>query len=299
MKLPPLPVVVNQLNSHIHISNTSNQYQSSYRKFPSTETALLKIHNDILASMDAGKVTALTLLDFSAAYNTIDYTIFLRRLDDWFGFTGKALKWFISYLSGRCQGVKLGDCLSSQVDLTFGVPQRSVLGPLLFTLYTTPLSSMIIGHAILYHLYAADSQLYVSFPSGGGGGDSTTALNGLQSCLASVHYWMLTNKLKLIPDKAEFLLIQNEQQWSKYLSMFSIELFSVKSNPAKTARNLRVIFDTNFTFHSQISAVCSHAFTMCRIYGVFAVTLIWIVQNYLQLLSCPVVSIIAIHFCMV
>ena len=84
-------VVVNQLNTHINSSNTSNQYQSAYRKFHSTESALLKIHRDILASMDAGKVTALTLLDFSAAFDTIDHTILLSRLNDWFGVTGNAL----------------------------------------------------------------------------------------------------------------------------------------------------------------------------------------------------------------
>ena len=89
-------VVVNQLNTHINSSNTSSQYQSAYRKFQSTETALLKIHNDILASMDAGKVTALTSLDLSAALDTVDHTILLRRLDDWFGVTGKALDWFES-----------------------------------------------------------------------------------------------------------------------------------------------------------------------------------------------------------
>ena len=93
----------------------------------------------------------------------------------------------------------------------------SPLGPLLFTLYTTPLSSMICGHAIPHHLYADDSQLYISFASG----DSAAALNGLQSCLASVQSWMSTNKLKMNPDKTEFLLIGNERQQSKYLSMFS------------------------------------------------------------------------------
>ena len=118
-------VVVNQLSTHINSSNTSNQYQSAYRKFHSTETALLKIHSDILASMDAGKVTAMTLLDLSAAFDTIDHTILLRRLDDWFGVTGKVLDWFKSYLTGRCQRIKLGDCLS-KADLKFGVPQRSV-----------------------------------------------------------------------------------------------------------------------------------------------------------------------------
>ena len=75
-------VGVNQLNTHINSSNTSNQYQSAYRKFHSTKTALLKIHSDILASMDAGKVTALTLLDLSAAFDAIDHTIVLNRLDD-------------------------------------------------------------------------------------------------------------------------------------------------------------------------------------------------------------------------
>ena len=135
-----------------------------------------------MCSMDDGRVTVLTLLDLSAAFDTIDHTILLRILDDWFGVTGKALDWFRSYLTGRCQRIKLGDCLSSEADLRFGVPHESVLGPLLFTLYTTPPSSKISGLAIPHHLYADDSQLYVSFSSG----DSAAAPNGLQSCLASV-----------------------------------------------------------------------------------------------------------------
>ena len=140
-------VVVNQLNPHTNSSNTSNQYQSAYRTFHSTETALLKIHSDILASIDAGRITALALLDLVAAFDTIDHTILLRRLDDWFGATGQEL-WFESYFTGRCQRIKLGVCLSSNADLKFGVPQGSVLGPLLITLYTTVLSSMISGHAL-------------------------------------------------------------------------------------------------------------------------------------------------------
>ena len=87
-------VVVSQLNSHINSLNTSNHYLSAYRKFHSTETALLKIPNDILASMNVGKVTALTLLDLPAVFDTIDHTFLLRILDEWFGVTGKALDWF-------------------------------------------------------------------------------------------------------------------------------------------------------------------------------------------------------------
>ena len=199
-------VVASRLNSHINSLHTSNDYQSAYRKFHSTETALLKNHNDILSLMDDGRVTALTLLDLSAAIDIIDHTVPLRRLGDWFGVSGKALDWFKSYLTGRSQRIKLGNYLSSRYDISFGVPKGSVLGLLLFTLHTTPFSSLMSGHAIPHHLYGDDSQLYVSFSSG----NSAAALNGIQSCLAPVQSWMSTNKLKLNPDKTEFLLIGNE-----------------------------------------------------------------------------------------
>ena len=246
-------VVASRLNLHINSSHTSNDYQSAYREFHSTKTTLLKIHNDILSSMDDSRVTALTLLELSAAFDTIDHTVLLSRLGNWFGVSGKALDWLKSYLTGRSQRIKLGDCLSFRSDLSFAVPQGSVLGPLLFTLYTTPLSSLVSGHAIPHHLYADDSQLYVSFSSG----NSAAALNGLQSCLAFVQSWMSTNKLKLNPDKTEFLHIANEWQRSKYLSMFQIELLGIETYPAKSARNLGVIFDKNFNFCSHISAICS------------------------------------------
>ena len=203
--------------------------------------------------MDDGRVTALTLLDLSAAFDTINHTFLLRRLGNWFRVSGKALDWFKSYLTGRSQRIKLGNCLSSRSDLSFGVPQRSVLGPLLFTLYTTPRSSLVSGYAIPHHLYADDSQLYVSFSSG----DSAAALGSVQSCLASVQSWMSTNKLKLNPDKTEFLLIGNGGKRSKYISMFPIELLGVETYPAKSAHNLGVIFDKNFNFRSHIFAVCS------------------------------------------
>ena len=115
---------------------------------------------------------------------------------------------------------------------------------------------MICEYVIPHHLYADDSQLYVSFVSG----DSAATLNGVQSCLASVQSWMSTNKPKLNPDKTEFLLIGNDWQQNKYFSMFLIELLGVKTNHAKSACNLGVIFDKNFTFCSHISAVISSCF---------------------------------------
>ena len=161
--------------------------------------------------------------------------------------------------------------MSFEADLPFGVPRGSVLGPLLFTLYTTPLSSMISGLAIPHHLYADDSQPHVSFSSG----DPAATLNGLQACLASVQSWMRTSKLKLNPDETESLLIGNERQRSKYLSMFPIELLGVKTNPGKPAQNLGVIFDKHFIFRSHISAVCSSCFYHIRD--------LWRIRRYLDL----------------
>ena len=154
-----------------------------------------------------------------------------------------------------------------------------MLGPLLFTLHTTSLSSLISGHSVPHHLYADDSHLYVSFSSG----DSAAALNGLQSCLAPVQSWMSMNKLKLNPDKTEFLLIGNERQWSKFHSMFLVEIFGVKSYPAKS------VFDKIFNFRSDfryisylISAICSACFYHIRD--------LWRIRRYLVLIGAKLLA---------
>ena len=110
-------------------------FQSAYRKHHSTESALLNIHNDILLNMANGSVTALTLLDLSAAFDTIDHTILLDRLNVYYGISELALSWFKSY--------QLGRTLSHPAVLQYGVPQGSVLGPILFSLYTNPISLII------------------------------------------------------------------------------------------------------------------------------------------------------------
>ena len=137
-------------------------FQSAYRKHHSTESALLNIH-DILLNMAKGFVTALTLLDLSAAFDTIDHTILLDRLNVHYNISELALGWFKSYLSGRTHSVKVGNTLSHPAALQYGVPQGSVLGPILFSLYTNPISSIIHSHSsINHHFYADDTQLYIT-----------------------------------------------------------------------------------------------------------------------------------------
>ena len=136
-------VVANRLQTHIKNNYLSNSLQSAYRKHHSTESALLKVHNDIIISMDKGEVTALTLLDLSAAFDTIDYATLTDWLSDWYGIPGQAQIWFSSYLQNRHQSKKIKDTLSDKVTLSYGVPQGPVLGPVFFTLNILHYSALL------------------------------------------------------------------------------------------------------------------------------------------------------------
>ena len=129
-------VVSFQLKQHIERNSLSEKMQSAYRQFHSTETALIKVQNDIMKSVDGGSVVVLVLLDLSAAFDTIDHGKLLHLLEYKFGITGAALAWFGCYLSGRYQSVTINGQSSEPRLLEYGVPQGSVLGPLLFTVYT-------------------------------------------------------------------------------------------------------------------------------------------------------------------
>ena len=153
-------VVSNRLQAHINSNKLNNPMQSEYRKFHSTETALLRVH--ISVSLDKGHVTALTSLYLSAAFDTIDHNTLTNRLAEWYGVSGMALAWFKSYLCGRQQKIKIDKSFSDSSLFEHGVPQGSVLGPLLFSLYTAPLSTIISSYGLSHHLYADDTQIYIS-----------------------------------------------------------------------------------------------------------------------------------------
>ena len=254
-------VVSNRLQAHINSNKLNNPMQSVYRKFHSTETALLRVHNDISVSLDKGHVTALILLDLAAAFDTIDHNTLTNKLAEWYGVSGMALAWFKSYLWGRHQKIKIDKSFSDSSLLEHGVPQGSVLGPLLFSLYTAPLSTIISSYGLSHHLYADDTQIYSSLT----GDTATESLKMLQSCITGVSAWMAQSKLKLNPSKTEFLLIGSKSQREKFIHLFPLAVLDNEMNPADSARNLGVFFDSGLNFHQHISQVFYHIRYLKRI----------------------------------
>jgi hypothetical protein len=251
--------VHSRLTNHLKSFPSLSRFQSAYRKFHSTETALLSIYNDLLLSINKQKISALVLLDLSAAFDTIDHCILLTRLSSNFGITDSALSLLTSYLQNRSQSVSIGNATSSPSPLLTGVPQGSVLGPLLFCLYTTPLSYIFSNSPVSYHLYADDTQLYISF----GSSDSARNLSVLSSKLDSVYSWFTLNRLSVNPSKTEYLLIGTSQQRAKLIS----KSLSFRNNlliPSENCRNLDVIFDSSLLFTKHISNICRSSFHQIR-----------------------------------
>ena len=160
----------------------------------------------------------LLLLDLSAAFDTVNHSLLLSRLENSFGITGTVLQWFHSYLTGRSQFVEINDTKSSVRDLTVGVPQGSVLGPILYLLYTAPLAEIIRSHGLVYHFYAYNTQLYISFKDC----DVDVARLRVENCVADICHWMEVNELKLNHDKTEIILIYSKYHTRPPFSYFSI-----------------------------------------------------------------------------
>src|SRR6266516_4323984 len=171
----------------------------------------------------------------------------------------KSLSLLESYLSNRFQHVTIENHSSDPQLITTGVPQGSVLGPLLFSLYTSPISNIFTNSKVKFHLYADDTQLYIFFSSS----ESSTHLATLSSILDSVHSWLTLNRLSVNPAKTEYLLIGNRQQRSKVIDS-SLSFHGMSPTPSSSARNLGVEFDSDLFFNQHISTICRSSFYQIR-----------------------------------
>jgi len=181
-------LALSRLQPHLLSSLNYSTLQSAYRSLHSTETTLLKVTDDIYRSMDNGSFTALVSLDISTAYDTIDHSVLSSHLQSDFSIDRKALAWIQSYLSDRHSFVHVGCSAACQQPCIAGVPQGSVLGPLLFTAYISPISRVVRGFGVNHHTYADDMQLYVEMADGGSTGSHTASVASSTGSCATTCY---------------------------------------------------------------------------------------------------------------
>ena len=252
-------VVSRQLVNYLDISRLLPKFQSAYRADHSTETALLRVHSDLVAASDAGKISLIALLDLSAAFDTVDHAILLERLSTEFGLHGVALSWIESYLTGRQQSVKCSGTVSAPMNVTCGIPQGSVLGPLLFILYTAGLHRVIQKHGLNGHFYADDTQVYSNcLPK-----DADALKDKMLLCLNEIRSWMDSNRLKLNPSKTEFMWCSTTHQ-RHLISNAPFDFGGVQIAPAKSVRLLGVTIDSELNMSTHISKTISSCFYQLR-----------------------------------
>ena len=205
--------------------------------------------------LDGGKAAFLILLDLSAAFDTVDHNILLHVLNSKYHVTGTALDWFQSYLGGRSFRVRLGNKYSKSHPLTTGVPQGSVLGPILFNILSSGLASIFEDYNISFYCYADDTQFFVTFDpkSRESEGAARELISTVFNKLAE---WMLEHHLKLNEEKTQFLPISRDinRDFSPLL------IGDISLPPAHTVRNLGFVFNRALSISDQIKSLRQNAF---------------------------------------
>ena len=245
-------VVALRLSDHLDSQNLNEPFQSAYRRLHSTETALLRVCSDIRAALDRKKGTLLVLLDLSSAFDTIDHTILLNRLSKRYGIQGYALRWVASYLQDRKQRVVIGQATSENYTCTTGVPQGSVLGPALFSLYVQPVGDVIRRHGVKFHHYADDLQLMHTFdlnPT-----SLSEAIRRLQDCIMDIREWLTSNYLKVNDKKTEFLPIVPVSA-KKLIKELSISVGGALIQAVDKVKNLGVYLDNHMNMSANTSEI--------------------------------------------
>ena len=200
--------------------------------------------------------TVLVSLDLSAAFDVIDHRILLSRLQHSFGISGTALAWLRSYLTDRRQFVRAGHASSHITLCPTGVPQGSVLGPLLFSCYTSPISSIVSSFNMHIQQYADDTQVFLALSAN----NLTAQLTNFTTCLDALHAWLSYNGLSLNASKSEAILFGTHQRLRRFPIIPSITVAGTTVPLSDSIKTLGVILDKNLSFRAHTSAVCRSAY---------------------------------------
>lgn len=248
-------LVQHQFSLYIEQHSILTNYQSGFRPNYSTTTALLKITDDIRLAMDKTQATILTLFDFSRAFDCVYHPLLYIKLRI-AGFSDGCVDWVMSYLSDRQQCVKIGDESSAWMPVTRGVPQGSVLGPLLFLLYINDITDHI-SHS-RFHLYADDLQIYSHFSVC----DMETTVQQMNSDIDSIIQWTNKNGLKLNVNKTHAIVVGYPRLLTKinFLTAPRLRVDGSAIEYCDKVKNLGVYLNKHLGWTDQVNATCSRVF---------------------------------------
>jgi hypothetical protein len=167
-----------------------------------------------------------------------------------------------SYLSNRTQCISINSEKSDSKELPYGVPQGSVLGPLLFSAYLSELGQIVRGFNMNFHSYADDTQIYIAFRPD----ENNNTIDHLELCISKIRTWMIENKLKLNDDKTEFMLITSPHN-KKKIKFLSIRIGNENVNVTNSARNLGVVMDNLLNMENHVTSVCKSCYYHLRNIG--------------------------------
>jgi len=233
-------VVCNQFVTYLTAKERLTTRQNGSKKWHSTETSLIHTTDVFLKGIDDKKLTACVLLDMSKGFDSVDHQILLRELQE-VGASTSMLQWFNSYLTNRCQVVRIHSAVSDPLLDERGVPQGSILGPLLFSIYVNDLPEAPRNCST--ECYVDDTKLFVSFHSQ----DSRLIVEGMNEDLLRVRNWCFRNQLPLNPDKTKLIVFGSRQRTSK-LHEFRLSLLEKDIFPVQSAKDLGVILDPKLSF---------------------------------------------------
>ena len=224
--------------------------QSAYLRNHSCETALCKISNDIQKMLHDKKMVLLVKLDLSAAFDTVDHAALIQLLESKFGISGSVLKFLKSYLSGRTFSVKIRHVNGRKYLLIYGVPQGSILGPLLFILYISDLPAVVAHFDVSSHGYADDAHLYISFDPFVNYSES---MDKMSNCITEVEKWMMGKYLKLNVGKTEVLFVGRPQDYLLHSNMNITIGHKMYRSSSAAIYSLGVHLDSMFSMDSMIN----------------------------------------------